>query len=80
MTAKPRDKLELATDGVATCMQYDVFFDGKRQTQCTVADAKAGYVIRYKLTFGVPAVDRHGKRITELVNGKVEIVPKGSQP
>lgn len=66
-------RLNVDVDGVHFCAQFDVFFDGKRQTQCLIADSQHGYIKRYKSVMGA-IVRRNGRVIVEEAHGKVEIV------
>lgn len=61
--------------------RYDVYFKGKKQSLCTVADVEQGYIERFKLGVGnMPVRDRDGQLRTVKLFGKVEIVPKGVVP
>lgn len=71
-----RTRLNLATDG-ALCRNYTVTLDGVKQDRCVLADAKEGYVVRYRNNaFGLPVRDRQGHRVTERIAGVVVIEPK----
>lgn len=73
MSAVP-NRLDLDVDPVIECKKYDVFFNGKKQTLCHVADVRNGYILRYKLGFGnIPVKGRDGRFHTEMLKGNVEI-------
>jgi hypothetical protein len=71
------DKLDINTDHVRYCMQFDVYFNGEKQTRCIVADVKNGRILRYKHAIGrTPVRNRRGKYDTETLEGVVKIVRK----
>jgi hypothetical protein len=73
-------RLELGVTPTRICNAYDVYFDGKRQTLCTVADIDKGYIKRYVRGVGrKPVANKNGAFDMELLFGKVEIVPKGAK-
>lgn len=73
-------RLELGVTPQHVCFAYDVYFDGKKQTLCTVADVDKGYIKRYIRGVGHKAVaNKNGKYDMELLFGKVEIIPKGAK-
>lgn len=69
-------RLDAAITPQHVCRAYDVYFNGKRQQLCTVADVEKGYIVRYTKGFGNMGMTRD----TERLFGKVQIVPKGAQP
>lgn len=71
--------LDIQKDSKEKCAQFDVYLNGKKQTQCVLADSDKGYVIRYKTLYGVP-VTRGNVRVVERIAGKVEIVLKDEVP
>jgi hypothetical protein len=72
-------RLDVDVDGVEHCQKFDVFFNGKKQSQCLIADATRGYIKRYRTLWGKRVIDRHQRPMLEELRGKVEIIPK-SQP
>lgn len=57
---------------------YDVYFNGKKQTLCTVADVDKGYIKRYIRGVGrKPVANKEGTYDMETLFGKVEIISKG---
>ena len=46
-------RLDNSTMSADFCARFDVTFNGKRQTQCLIADVKRGYIKRYRHLFGV---------------------------
>ncbi len=63
------------------CQQYDVYFNGVKQHLCHTADVEKGHILRFKRGMGnLPVKNRVGRYDTEMLTGKVEIVPKGELP
>lgn len=70
-------RLDINKDTQAKCVQYDVFFNGVKQSLCIVADEEKGYIERYKFGMGRrPIKNRFGKIETVRLSGKVEIKRK----
>lgn len=70
-------RLDINKDTQARCNLFDVFFNGVKQTLCTVADEEKGYIERYKFGMGRrPIKNRFGKIETVRLSGKVEIKRK----
>lgn len=70
-------RLVAAEDNKHELQKWDVYFDGKKQTQCIVADVGKGFIERYKSMFGV-RISRGGRPLKETLYGKVLIVPTGT--
>lgn len=76
--ARPRGalptKLDIRTDSAEYCSQFDVFFNGVKQSACVVADVKNKRILRYKNAMGrIPVRGRTGKYETQHLDGLVEI-------
>jgi hypothetical protein len=73
-------RLELGVTPQEICNQYDVYFNGVKQTLCCVADMDKGYIKRYLRGIGrKPVVNKNNKYDMELLFGDVQIVPKGAK-
>lgn len=71
-------RMETDKTPIAILKAFDVYFNGEKQTECTVADTEAGYIVRYirsKRTNQLVRCD--GSYATEKLHGKVEFVRKG---
>jgi hypothetical protein len=67
-------RLDINKDTQEKCVQYDVFFNGVKQSLCVVADEEKGYIERYKFGIGRrPLKGRFGRIGTIKLHGKVEI-------
>lgn len=56
---------------------FNVHFDGVKQTHCIIADSENGYILRYKKTsLGTLRKGRNGKFETEELFGNVVITRK----
>lgn len=55
---------------------YNVHFNGEKQTHCIIADSENGYILRYKKTILGTLRKRAGKLETEEVFGNVVITKK----
>jgi hypothetical protein len=73
-------KLDNAIDPPHVCAAFDVYFKGKLQRDCIIADAKRGYIKRYRRIYGLLARNRAQQPMVEEVYGPVVIVPKGQPP
>lgn len=71
--AEPPNRLQVGYSPAAYCNAYDVYFNGVKQTLCTVADVKRGYITRYIKGKGRTGIGHD----METLFGEVKIVLRG---
>lgn len=66
-------RLDLAKHGAGHCKQFNVFFNGIRQTACTIADSELGEITRFKHMKGHVGIRVNGRDEVEVLKGDVRI-------
>lgn len=73
-------RLEVGVNPASECALYDVYFNGRLQKNCVIADVTKGYIKRYQRHFGLMARNGAGRPMMEEKRGRVVIVLKGQTP
>jgi len=78
-------RMEVGVTPLSICNRFDVYFNGVKQTRCTVADTVEGYITRYAMYKSYDnlrplANEQKHSPLTETLYGDVRIVLKGKKP
>lgn len=73
----PVTRLDVRTMPQEYTRKFNVTLNGVKQRHCIVADAKDGYVVRYRMgLYGAPVLGRDGNFKTQQCWGVVAITEK----